>query len=73
MTKKEQSDHVMGVRNQYKLSMGKILDDKIGALDELRKEMDTKVQSITKEYENNPEIKIVWNSDMSSYEAIENP
>jgi hypothetical protein len=73
MTKKEQSDRIMAVRNQYKSSMEKILDDKIGALAELKKETDTKVSNIAKEYENNQKIKIVWNSDMSSYEAIENP
>ncbi|MBI5147290.1 MAG: hypothetical protein HZA84_08790 [Thaumarchaeota archaeon] len=73
MTKKEQSDQVMTVRNQHKYYIGKILDDKILALDELRKEADVKVLNIAKEYENNPKIKIVWNYDTSSYEAVENP
>ncbi len=73
LTKKEQSDNIMAVRNQYKSSMEKILADKIDSLDELKKEIDVKVSNIAKEYDDNPKIKIVWNSDLSSYEAISNP
>ena len=66
MTKAELSSQLITIREHYKLSMKSILDDKMRALDDMRKEFDNKIIGIEREY-GDGSIKITWNADISNY------
>ncbi len=70
MTKKELSDQILAIRNQTGPMKENILDEKLQALDELKIDFDNKILEITKEYEGSLEIEIIWNSDISNYQAV---
>lgn len=72
MTKAELSSQLATIREHYKLSMKGILDDKIQALEDLKKDFDDKIIGIEREYGNNS-IKITWNADTSNYEVVTDP
>jgi hypothetical protein len=70
MTEKELSDLILAIRDKYEDSMESILAEKIQSLDKLKKELDSQALTIIQEDNVHRGIEIVWNSDISNYEAI---
>ncbi|MGQ0791891.1 MAG: hypothetical protein ACT4NJ_06685 [Nitrosopumilaceae archaeon] len=70
ITKTEVSDKILLIRNQIGDEKDKVLEEKLEALDELRVEFDKNVLGLVAEFEDRLGIKIIWNSDISSYEAV---
>lgn len=69
MTKTELSSQLATIREHYKLSMKEILDDKLRALEDLKKSYDDKIIGIEREYGDS--VNISWNADTSNYEVVE--
>ena len=70
LTEKEISDKILLVRNQIGAEKDKVLEEKLEALDDLRVEFDKNVLGLITAFEDRLGIKIIWNSDISSYEAV---
>jgi len=69
MTKVEFSDQIKEIRKNHEIKKEQILEDKSQALEDLKIEFHKKMQNIAGEYDTNHEIKIVWNSDDSIFQA----
>lgn len=70
ITEKEVSDKILLIRNQIGVEKDKVLEEKLEALDDLRVEFDKNVLGLVTAFEDRLGIKIIWNSDISSYEAV---
>ena len=70
LTEKEISDKILLIRNQIGVEKDKVLEEKLKALDDLRAEFDKNVLGLVTAFEDRLGIKIIWNSDISSYEAV---
>ena len=70
LTEKEVSDKILLIRNQIGVEKDKVLEEKLEALDDLRVEFDKNVLGLVTAFEDRLGIKIIWNSDISSYEAV---
>ncbi|HEY7368119.1 MAG TPA: hypothetical protein VH562_06615, partial [Nitrosopumilaceae archaeon] len=70
MTEKELSELITAIRDKYNDSMESILAEKIQSLDKLKNELDRQALDIITENNVHRGIEIVWNSDISNYEAI---
>ena len=70
LTAKEISDKILFIRNQIGAEKDKVLEEKLEALDDLRVEFDKNVLGLVTAFEDRLGIKIIWNSDISSYEAV---
>jgi hypothetical protein len=70
LTAKEISDKILFIRNQIGAEKDKVLEEKLKALDDLRAEFDKNVLGLVTAFEDRLGIKIIWNSDISSYEAV---
>ena len=70
LTAKEISDKILFIRNQIGAEKDKVLEEKLKALDDLRTEFDKNVLGLVTAFEDRLGIKIIWNSDISSYEAV---
>ena len=70
LTEKEISDKILLIRNQIGSEKDKVLEEKLEALDDLRVEFDKNVLGLVTAFEDRLGIKIIWNSDISSYEAV---
>ena len=69
MNKSELSAAIIKVRENNESYKAKILEDKAKALDELKMELHKKMQQMDGEFDDDPEIKIVWNSSAEKYHA----
>ena len=69
MTKKEFSDRIKEIRKSHEIKKEQILGDKAQALEDLDVEFHKKMQQMASEYDSNPEIKMIWNSDNSQFQA----
>ena len=69
MNKDELSSSIMKVRENNESNKEKILEDKAQALEDLKMELHQKMQQMASEFEDNSEIKMVWNSDSEKYHA----
>ncbi|MDH3617428.1 MAG: hypothetical protein OEM89_01745 [Nitrosopumilus sp.] len=69
MTTEELSKSIMKVRENNELNKEKILEDKADALEKLKLDLHRKMQQMASEFEDNSEIKLVWNSDSEKYRA----
>ncbi len=69
MSKDELSAEIIKVRDNKELNKEKILEDKDQALEDLKMELHQKMQQMASEFEDNSEIKMVWNSDSEKYHA----
>ena len=70
MTKEELSTKIIQIRKKYDSTQDNILQEKISelkTLDDLYKE---KIKKFADSYEFDPYVKIVWNSNLSKYEAV---
>jgi hypothetical protein len=70
MTKEDLSTKIMQIRKKYDSTQENILQEKIAALkklDEIHKE---NVKKFADTYEFDPYVKIVWNSELSKYDAV---
>ena len=70
MTKEELSTKIIQIRKKYDSTQENILQEKIAALkklDEIHKE---NVKKFADTYEFDPYVKIVWNSELSKYDAV---
>jgi len=70
LTEKEISDKILLIRNQIGAEKDKVLEEKLQALNDLRVEFDKNVLGLVTAFEDRLGIKIIWNSDISSYEAV---
>ena len=70
ITQKEVSDKILLIRNQTGTEKAKVLGEKLDAIDDLRIEFDKNVLGLVTAFEDRLGIKIIWNSDISSYEAV---
>lgn len=70
LTAKEISDKILFIRNQIGAEKDKVLEEKLKALDDLRAEFDKNVLGLVTAFEDRLGIKVIWNSDISSYEAV---
>ncbi len=69
MTKEEISKKIILIRDQYESAKDDLLQEKQQELERLEDEYENKIKSIIDSYQFDPDIKIVWNSAKSSYEA----
>ena len=69
MSKEELSLQVMEVRKNNEVYKEKILEDKAEALKDLKTELHKKMQQMASEFNDNSEIKLVWNSNAEKYHA----
>lgn len=72
MTKEELSKKIILIRDQYESAKDDLLREKQQELERLEYEYENKIKSIVDRYQFDPDIKIVWNSAKSSYEAGQN-
>ena len=70
ITEKEVSDKILLIRNQIESEKDKVLEEKSKTLDDLRVEFDKNVLGLVTAFEDRLGIKIIWNSDIASYEAV---
>ncbi len=70
MTKKELSNKIYSIRKQHDSTQDDILKEKIDSLKMLEDEYKIKVKNFADNYQFDKDIKIVWNSDKSSYDAV---
>ena len=70
ITEKEVSDKILLIRNQIGAKKDTVLEEKLEAMDELRVEFDKNVFGLVTAFEDRLGIKIIWNSNISSYQAI---
>ena len=69
MTKQEFSDRIKEIRKNHEIKKEQILGDKVQALENLDVEFHKKMQQMASDYDSNSEIKMVWDSDNSEFEA----
>ena len=69
MSKNELSSLIMKVRENNESNKEKILEDKAEALEDLKRDLHRKMQQMASEFEDNSEIKLVWNSNAEKYHA----
>ena len=70
LTEKEISDNILFIRNQIGVKKDQVLEEKLEALDDLRVEFDKNVLGLVTAFEDRLGIKIIWNSNISSYEVV---
>lgn len=70
MTTKELSNKIYSIRKQLDLTQDDILQEKIESLKMLEDEYKIKVKNFADNYQFDKDIKIVWNSDKVSYDAV---
>lgn len=66
----ELNKQILQIRDSFETKKEKILEEKSNAIDEIKSEYDTKILSIKREYRDSEELKIVFNSSLSHYEAV---
>jgi len=71
MTNKELSVKIMEIRNNNELHKEQILEDKLDGLEQLKIELHKELQDMASSFENNPDIKMVWDSDTEKFYATE--
>ena len=69
MSKEELSISILKLRENNELNKEKILEDKAEALEKLKRDLHRKMQQMASEFEDNSEIKLVWNSSAEQYHA----
>ena len=69
MSKNELSSLIMKIRENNESNKEKILEDKAEALEDLKRDLHRKMQQMASEFEDNSEIKLVWNSSAEKYHA----
>jgi hypothetical protein len=69
MSKNELSSSIMKIRENNESNKEKILEDKAEALEDLKRDLHRKMQQMASEFEDNSEIKLVWNSSAEKYHA----
>ena len=70
MSKEELSIKIMQIRKQYDSTQDSILQEKISALKTLDDTYKEDLKKFAYTYELDPYIKMVWNSNLSKYEAV---
>ena len=69
MTLEEMSKQILQVRKDNESNKEKILTDKEQALEHLKMDLHQKMQQKANEFEDNPDIKLVWNSAAEKFHA----
>lgn len=72
MTKEELSKKIISIREQYHDTKDNLLQEKLGASEDLEKTYEKKFKAYVDSFEFDKDIKIIWNSAKSRYEAVEN-
>lgn len=70
MSKEELSNKIIQIRKQYDSTKDNIMQEKLDALKELDKLTDKNLEEFAKTYELDPYIQVIWNSQLSKYEAV---
>jgi len=70
MTKEELSTKIMQIRKKYDSTQENILQEKIAALKKLDEIHIENVKKFASTHEFDPYVKIVWNSELSKYDAV---
>jgi len=70
MTKEDFSNQIKEIRKNNEIKKEQILEDKYQALKDLEIEFHKKMQLMAGEFDTNPDIKMVWNSDDLKFQAI---
>ena len=70
MTKDELSLQIMELRKNHESKMEQILNEKSQALEDLKVDMHKKMQDMSNDFNNDQNIKIIWNSDDSKFLAV---
>jgi hypothetical protein len=70
MTKVDFSNQIKEIRKNHEIMKEQILENKSQALEDIEVEFHEKMQQMANEYETNSEIKIIWDSDTSKFQAI---
>jgi len=71
INKEELSIQIMKIRENYELIQEQILEEKSKTIEDLRLELHKKLQIMASEFEENPYIKMVWDSNNSKYYATQ--
>jgi hypothetical protein len=69
MSKEDLSSAIMKSRENNEIKKEKILEDKFQALEDLKQDLHRTMQQMAREFDNNPEIKLVWDSNDEKYHA----
>jgi len=69
MSKEELSKQIMKVRDDNEIYKKQILEDKEEALEDLKLNLHKRLQGMANEFEDNPDIKMVWDSANEKYFA----
>ena len=70
MSKDELSRKIIDVRDDLESEKEKISKDKLNTVTDLESELKDTILDITKRYENDPNIEVIWNTEKSTYEAV---
>ena len=71
MTKEELAKQIMKVREDNESYKENILEDKSEALENLKLDLHKELQNMATGYDDNPDIKIVWDSHSEEFHASE--
>jgi hypothetical protein len=71
MSKEELAIQIMEVRDNNESYKEQILEDKVGALEDLKLELHKELQSMAKSFEDDPDVKIVWDSADEKFYATQ--
>ena len=70
MSNEDLSNQIIIIRNAHESQKEETLEEKITDMSKLELALKDKMLNIAKRYENNSDIKVTWNTDRSTYEAV---
>jgi hypothetical protein len=70
MSNEDLSNQIIIIRNAHESQKEETLEEKITDMSKLELALKDKMLDIAKRYENNSDIKVTWNTDRSTYEAV---
>ena len=71
MSKEELAIQIMEVRDNNESYKEQILEDKVQALEDLKLELHKELQTMANSFEDDPDVKMVWDSDDEKFYAAE--
>jgi hypothetical protein len=70
VSKEDTSSKIMKIRHDYDLTQASLLEEKMASLEKLEGEHKEKLKKFADSFEFDPHIKIVWDSELSRYNAV---
>lgn len=70
MSKEDTSSKIMQIRHEYDSTKASLLQEKMASLEKLGDEHKENLKKFADSYEFDPHVRIVWNSELSKYDAV---